>query len=117
MDAVTPKGEAQAGVEGHSHIVRPAEMEWRPTTVPGCEAQARYGRPKEGIGTLLSEVAAGAGVPDHEQGNVEQTLVPSGKLVDKEGAAEGLTVGPGEFVWREPGSRHAAWTPEGGLMI
>ena len=28
-----------------------------------------------------------------------------------------LTVGPGEFVWREPGSRHAATTPEGGLMI
>ena len=34
MDAVTPKGETQAGVEGHSHIVRPAEMEWRPTSFP-----------------------------------------------------------------------------------
>jgi hypothetical protein len=26
MDAVTPKNESQAGVEGHSHVVRPAEM-------------------------------------------------------------------------------------------
>ena len=23
----------------------------------------------------------------------------------------------GEFVWRETGSRHVAWTPEGGLML
>ena len=35
MDAVTPKGEAQAGVEGHSHVVRPAEMEWQKTTLRG----------------------------------------------------------------------------------
>ena len=25
--------------------------------------------------------------------------------------------GPGEFVYRPPGSRHEAWTPEGGLML
>jgi hypothetical protein len=23
----------------------------------------------------------------------------------------------GEFVWREAGTRHVAWTPEGGLML
>src|SRR5262249_2464423 len=23
----------------------------------------------------------------------------------------------GEFVWREPGSRHVAWCPDGGLML
>ena len=36
---------------------------------------------------------------------------------DKEGPAKDLTVGPGEFVWREAGSRHVACTPEGGLML
>ena len=61
--------------------------------------------------------APGAVLPDHEHVMVEQTYVISGKLVDSEGPVEGLTVGPGEFVWREPGSRHAATTPEGGLMI
>ena len=61
--------------------------------------------------------APGAVLPDHEHVMVEQTYVISGKLVDSEGPAEGLTVGPGEFVWREPGSRHSATTPEGGLMI
>src|SRR5262249_49367364 len=40
-----------------------------------------------------------------------------GKLVDKEGPVAGLEVKPGEFVWRESGSRHVAWTPEGGLML
>ena len=40
-----------------------------------------------------------------------------GRLVDKEGAAAGLDIGPGEFVWREAGSRHVAWCPEGGLML
>ena len=35
MDAVTPKGEKQTGVEGHSHIVRPAEMDWQKTSFPG----------------------------------------------------------------------------------
>ena len=72
---------------------------------------------KNGIATLLMKFDPGAVLPDHEHVLVEQTYVISGKLVDKEGAAEGLTVGPGEFVWREPGSRHAATTPEGGLMI
>ena len=61
--------------------------------------------------------APGATLPDHEHVKIEQTYVLEGKLVDKEGPAQGLTVGPGEFVWREAGSRHVAWTPEGGLML
>jgi len=117
MDAVTPKGEKQTGVEGHSHVVRPAEMDWQKTSFPGCEAKPLYFDPKTGIATLLMKFEPGAVLPDHEHVLVEQTYVISGKLVDKEGAAEGLTVGPGEFVWREPGSRHAATTPEGGLMV
>ena len=117
MDAVTPRGEAQTGVEGHSHVVRPAEMEWQKTSFPGCEAKPLYFDPKTGIATLLMKFEPGAVLPDHEHVMVEQTYVISGTLVDKEGPAEGLTVGPGEFVWREPGSRHAATTPEGGLMI
>jgi anti-sigma factor ChrR (cupin superfamily) len=61
--------------------------------------------------------APGAVLPDHEHVKIEQTYVLEGKLVDKEGPAKGLSVGPGEFVWREPGSRHVACTPEGGLML
>ena len=48
---------------------------------------------------------------------VEQTYMLEGRLVDKDGPEAGLSIGPGEFVARPAGSRHSAWTPEGGLMI
>ena len=111
MDAVTPKDD-KSGIEGHSHIVRPEEMEWQKTSFPGCEAKPLLYDPKTGLATMLMKFAPGAVLPDHEHVQIEQTYVISGKLVDKEGPAEGLTVGPGEFVWREPGSRHSATTPE-----
>ena len=70
-----------------------------------------------GLVTALMRFAPGAMLPDHEHVKIEQTYVLEGKLVDKEGPAAGLEVKPGEFVWREDGSRHVAWTPEGGLML
>jgi len=117
MDAVTPKTDAKGGIEGHSHIVRPAEMEWQKTRFAGCEAKTLLFDKSTGLVTALMRFSPGAVLPDHEHVKIEQTYVLEGRLVDSEGAAEGLTVGPGEFVWREPGSRHAATTPEGGLMI
>ncbi len=93
MDAVTPKGLGKDVVEGHSHIVRPAEMEWKKTSFPGCEAKPLYVDARTGIATLLMKFDPGAVLPDHEHVMVEQTYVISGKLVDMEGPAEGLTVG------------------------
>ena len=90
MDAITPKGHGQKEVDGHSHIVRPAEMEWQKTSFPGAEAKPLYFDPKTGIATLLMKFDPGAELPDHEHVLVEQTYVISGRLVDKEGAAEGL---------------------------
>jgi len=115
MDAVTPKGKATA--DEHSHVVRPAEMEWQKTRFPGCEVKTLLFDPNTGLVTALMRFAPGATLPDHEHVKIEQTYVLEGKLCDKEGPAEGLEVNKGEFVWREPGSRHVAWTPEGGLML
>ena len=115
MDAVTPKTKAAA--DQHSHLVRPAAMEWQKTRFPGCEAKTLLFDPSTGLVTALMRFAPGAVLPDHEHVKIEQTYVLEGKLVDKEGDAAGLEVGAGEFVWREPGSRHVAWTPEGGLML
>jgi anti-sigma factor ChrR (cupin superfamily) len=112
MDAATPKDEDQ-----HSHIVRPAEMEWQTTPFPGCEAKTLLMDRKTGLVTSLIRMAPGATLPDHEHVKIEQTYVIEGKLVDKEGPAAGLEVGPGEYVWREAGSRHVAWAPEGALLI
>jgi anti-sigma factor ChrR (cupin superfamily) len=115
MDAVTPKQAATP--DQHSHIVRPAEMEWQKTRFPGCEAKTLLFDKSTGLVTALMRFAPGAVLPDHEHVKIEQTYVLEGRLVDKEGPVAGLDVKPGEFVWREPGSRHVAWCPEGGLML
>src|SRR5437879_13583771 len=113
MDAVTPKS---ATADNHSHLVRPASMEWQKTRFPGCEAKTLLFDKKTGLMTALMRFAPGAVLPDHEHVNIEQTYVLEGSLVDKEGAAKGIEAKAGEFVWREPGSRHVAWCPQGGLM-
>ena len=114
MDAVTPK---TATSSGHSHVVRPASMEWQKTRFPGCEAKTLLFDKETGLVTALMRFAPGAVLPDHEHVKIEQTYVLEGYLEDREGPATGLKVGPGEFVWREAGSRHVAWCPDGGLML
>ena len=100
-----------------SHHLKPAEMAWEKQRFPGGEIKPLLFDAKSGLATMLVRMQPGAVLPDHEHVRIEQTYVLEGRLVDKEGAAEGLSVGPGEFVWREAGSRHVAWTPEGGLML
>ena len=114
MDAMTQTKD-HAGA--HSHVVRPADMEWQKTRFPGCEVKTLLFDSATGLVTALIRFAAGAVLPDHEHVKIEQTYVLEGRLVDKEGPAAGLEVNPGEFVWREPGSRHVACAPEGGLML
>jgi len=115
MDALTPTGPQTA--DQHSHLVRPANMEWQKTRFPGCEAKTLLFDRTTGLMTALMRFAPGAVLPDHEHVNIEQTYVLEGHLVDKEGPAKGIEAKAGEFVWREPGSRHVAWCPEGGLML
>jgi anti-sigma factor ChrR (cupin superfamily) len=115
MVAAAAKAKTEAAE--HSHLVRPSSMEWQKTRFPGCEVKTLLSDPKTGLVTALMRFAPGAVLPDHEHVNIEQTYVLEGRLVDKEGPAEGLVAGPGEFVWREAGSRHVAWAPEGGLML
>ncbi len=116
MDAITPKSKHDT-LDTHSHVVRPAQLEWKKTRFPGCEVKGLLFDKESGVVTALMRFTPGAVLPDHEHVKIEQTYVLEGRLVDKEGPAEGLSVGPGEFVWREAGSRHVACTPEGGLML
>jgi anti-sigma factor ChrR (cupin superfamily) len=113
MDAVTPK----IATDQHSHLVRPADMTWQQTRFPGCEAKTLLFDRASGLVTALMRFAPGAVLPDHEHVRIEQTYVLEGTLVDKEGPAAGLAVGPGEFVWRDAGSRHVAWAPDGALTL
>jgi len=111
MDAATPKPIRR------SHVVRPATMEWRKTRFPGCEIKTLLFDPDSGLITALTRFSPGAVLPDHEHVKIEQTYVLEGRLLDLEGPDAGLEVGPGEFVWRDAGSRHSAVAPEGGIML
>ena len=115
MDVMRP-AKAQAA-DTHSHLVRPDSMEWQKTRFPGCEAKTLLFDRKTGLMTALMRFAPGAVLPDHEHVNIEQTYVLEGSLVDKEGPAKGIECKAGEFIWREEGSRHVAWCPQGGLML
>jgi anti-sigma factor ChrR (cupin superfamily) len=100
-----------------SRVVHANEMDWEPIRYPGCYVKTLMVDPKNGLLTVLLKMDPGAKLPDHEHTLMEQTYMLEGRMVDLEGPEKGLEVGPGEFVYRPSGSRHAAWTPEGGLMV
>ena len=100
-----------------SRVVKADAMAWTPIRYPGCYVKTLLLDPKQGLLTVLLKMDAGARLPDHEHTLIEQTYMLEGRLVDLEGPEQGLSVGPGEFVWRPAGSRHAAWTPEGAVMV
>jgi anti-sigma factor ChrR (cupin superfamily) len=115
---VTPNAKSHGGLEPlASRFVRVDDLPWEQTRFPGVEAKTLFLDKAQGLATVLMRMAPGAVLPDHEHVLVEQTYMLDGRLVDREGPDQGKSAGPGEFVWRPAGSRHAAWTPEGGLML
>src|SRR5258708_13512941 len=98
MDAVTPK--LQKSAEQHSHVVRPAQMEWQKTRFPGCDVKTLLFDRETGLVTALMRFAPGALLPDHEHVKIEQTYVLQAKLVATEGPAPPLAARAAEFVCR-----------------
>ncbi len=118
MAAITPHAKNHAGLDpAASRHVRVDDLPWEETRFPGCRVKTLMADRETGLVTALLKMDPGAVLPDHEHVLIEQTYVIEGRLVDKDGPEAGLEVGPGEFVWRPAGSRHSAWTPDGGLMI
>ena len=112
-DAVTPNAEGHAGLAPMaSRFVDVDCLPWEKTRFEGVEARTLLVDKASGAVTVLLRMAPGAKLPDHEHTLIEQTYVLEGSLVCREG-----TCGPGQFVWRPAGSRHEAWTPDGGLML
>jgi anti-sigma factor ChrR (cupin superfamily) len=103
--------------EGRSHHIKPADMPWQETRFPGCRIKPLLFDAKSGLATMLFKMEPGAEIPDHEHVLIEQTYVLEGSLVDKVGPDAGIAVKAGEFVWRDAGSRHTAWSPEGGTFV
>ena len=117
MDAKTDEKTRQAANPLASHHVVPEDMEWDTARFPGCATKTLFFDKDTGVLTALFRMEPGAVLPDHEHVLIEQTYVLEGSLVDKEGPDAGLEIGPGEFVWRPAGSRHSAWSPNGGLFL
>ena len=65
-----------------------------------------------GLLTALMRMAPGAELPDYEHMLIEQTYVLEGHLVCTEGECK-----EGDYVSRLAGSRHMAWSPDGGLFL
>jgi anti-sigma factor ChrR (cupin superfamily) len=100
-----------------SRVVKANDMPWEKIVYPGCFVKTLMVDRKNGLLTVLLRMEPGAELPDHEHILMEQTYMIEGRLVDRSGPEKGLSVGPGEFVYRPAGSRHSAYTPDGGLML
>ena len=114
MTAITPKAPNHSNLPPlASRFVDVAALPWESGVYSGIETKTLLVDRASGLLTMFLKMAPGAMLPDHEHVLIEQTYVLEGSLVCGEGVC-----GPGQFVWRPAGSRHAAWAgPEGGLML
>jgi anti-sigma factor ChrR (cupin superfamily) len=118
METVAPKSQnGQIRMDEQSCLVRTCEMEWQKTRFPGCEIKMLMFDKESGLMTVLCRFEPGAVLPEHEHVGIEQTYVLDGTLADEHGAAANIIAKTGDFVWRKPGSRHSAWSPDGGIML
>jgi anti-sigma factor ChrR (cupin superfamily) len=116
--AFTPNAANHEGIGPlASRLVHANDMEWQPIRYPGCYVKTLVLDKATGLLTVLLKMDPGAELPDHEHVMLEQTFVLEGRLIDKDGPDAGMSCGPGEFIWRPAGSRHSAYTPEGGIML
>jgi len=87
-------------------------MPWQETRFPGVRIRILWQDPDSEAYTAMFQVEPGAKLPLHRHVGVEQTFVLEGSLDDHEGSCTA-----GNYVWRQPGSVHAAHSPNGCLAI
>ena len=100
-----------------SRLVDVEALPWQQTRFPGIEMKTLLFDPASGLASSLMRMAPGAVLPEHEHVQIEQTWVLEGHLVDRSGPDQGIECKAGQFIWRPAGSRHSAWSPNGGLML
>lgn len=116
--AFTPNVAAHAGLAPlASRLVDVDALPWQATRFAGIEVKPLLVDRQSGLVSSLMRMAPGSTLPDHEHVQIEQTWVLEGHLVDRSGPDEGIECRAGQFIWRPAGSRHSAWSPQGGLML
>ena len=113
MAGITPKAKNHEGLDATaSRFVDVDGLAWEQSRFPGVETKTLFIDRQSGAVTALIRMAPGARLPDHEHPLTEQSFVLEGVLADDDGEC-----GAGDFVWRPPGSRHQAWSPDGCLVL
>ena len=95
-----------------SRYVQVDELSWQSTRFPGIHIKVLMEDTATGLQTVLTRMAPGSTLTDHEHVELEQSWVLEGRLVDQEGEVKA-----GNYVWRPAGSRHSASAPEGALVL
>ena len=109
--AITPHANHNGLDNLASRFVSVTQLPWEKTDFEGITVKTLLIDKETGLLTALMRMLPGAELPDHEHMLIEQTFVLEGHLVCLEGECK-----EGDFVWRPAGSRHKAWSPEGGLF-
>jgi anti-sigma factor ChrR (cupin superfamily) len=113
MVATTPHAPKHEGLDAlASRYVEVDALPWQPSRFPGIEIKVLMEDKESGLLTALTRFAPGAVLPLHQHLDLEQSWVLDGSLVDDEGEARS-----GDYVWRPAGSRHAAHSPGGALVL
>ena len=95
-----------------SNYIRPQEIEWQPTRFEGIEIKVLYQDKEKGEMTCMLKWAPGATLPFHRHPELEQSYVIEGSFYDHDGICRA-----GEYVWRQPGSKHETHSDEGCIIL
>lgn len=113
MAGTTPNLDGQELLaELSSRYVNIDDLPWVPGGAKGIERKILLEDKERGILTALIRWSPGAELAMHEHTDFEQSFVLEGSLCDHEGECTA-----GNYVWRPPGSRHRAWSPNGCLVL
>ena len=110
--AITPHAKHDGLTNLASRFVSVTQLPWEETDFEGITVKTLLVDKETGLLTALMRMAPGTELPDHEHMLIEQTYVLEGHLVCPEGECK-----EGDYVWRPAGSRHMAWSPDGGLFL
>jgi anti-sigma factor ChrR (cupin superfamily) len=95
-----------------SRYVQIDDLPWIKGGGQGIERKILLEDKERGLLTALIRWSPGAKLAMHEHLDFEQSFVLEGSLCDHEGECKA-----GDYVWRPPGSRHRAWSPDGCLLL
>lgn len=95
-----------------SRFIDVESLPWRDTPSPKIRMKVLLEDPASGLLTALFRWEPGAVLGDHEHVRIEQSFILEGAIEDEEGECTA-----GNFVWRPAGSRHAACSPKGALVL